>query len=37
MVFEAEEFIHPVEASFLLVEVGMDIKIEGRGHVGMTE
>ncbi len=36
-VFKSQELVHTVKAAFLLVEVGMNVKIEGRGHVGVAE
>lgn len=36
-VFKAEEFVQAVETAFLLVDVGVDVKIECRCHVGVSE
>ena len=35
--FKPKEFVQPVEAAFLLVEVGMDVEVERCSHIGVTE
>ena len=32
-----EKFVEPVKTTFLLVDVGMDVQIQGRGYIGVAK